>query len=96
LNDCLQPLSGLQLLLKRSFDDLSQTRRKLTAEQPPQHWDISCRMKYSSIDRHLEPKTNSIQLHATAIGRPFGAPNQRAEPPADLSDSEVKAPAGLF
>jgi hypothetical protein len=53
-------------------------------------------MKYLGINRHLKPKANSIQLYATVIGRPFGAPNHRAEPPADLSDSECKALAGLF
>src|SRR4030095_943039 len=92
----MQPLSGLQPFLKRSFDDLSQTRRELTAEQPPQHRDIPCRMKYLGINRHLKPKPNSIQLHATAIGCPFGAPNHRAEPTTDLTDSELKAPTGLF
>jgi len=88
--------SRSQLFLKRSFDDLSQTRRELTAEQPPQHRDIPCRMKYLVINRHLKPKPNAIKLHASAIGCPFGAPNHRAELPADLSDSDCKAAAGLF
>jgi len=53
-------------------------------------------MKYLGINRHLKPKPNSIQLHATAIGCPFGAPNHRTEPLADLGDSKRKAPAGIF
>jgi hypothetical protein len=53
-------------------------------------------MEYLGIDRHLKPKPNSIELYATAIGCPFSAPNHRAEPTADLTDSELKAPTGLF
>ena len=36
-------------------------------------------MKDLGINRHVEPKLDSIQLHATAIGCPFGAPNDGAE-----------------
>jgi hypothetical protein len=42
------------------------------------------------INRHLNPKPDSIQLHPTAVGRPLGASNHRPEPCVDLRDSDFR------
>jgi hypothetical protein len=59
-----------QFLLEGLLDNLFQSRGQGTAEQLAQNPDITGRMDDLSIDPHLDPDPDSLQLHPVTVGGP--------------------------
>jgi hypothetical protein len=48
------------------------------------------------IDRHLNPKPDSVKLHAAAIGLPVDPPDDGPELAGDLVNRRFEVAAGFF
>jgi hypothetical protein len=77
------------------LDELFQSRRKGTAEQLSQNRDVAGRMDVLSIDPHLDPDPDSLQLHPVTVGGPLD-PADPSEPAGDFMDSPLESVASLF